>query len=83
MSGKMCIRDSVIVVFGAGVDLRHAFHHLAEGNAAAVIAHPHLCLLYTSVGEVYVFRVLENTAYVRPVAGNKLPKSGKLSARTF
>ena len=36
-----------------------------------------------AVGEVYVFRVLENTAYVRPVAGNKLPKSGKLSARTF
>ena len=28
------------IVFGAGVDHRDAFHHLAERNAAAVIAHP-------------------------------------------
>ena len=29
----------LVVVFGAGVDLGHAVHDLAQGNAAAVIAH--------------------------------------------
>lgn len=36
-----------------------------------------------AVGQVQVFRVMDSTAYVRPVAGTQLPKSGKLFARTF
>ena len=34
--------EDVVVVLRAGVDARDALHHLAQGNAAAVVAHGHL-----------------------------------------
>lgn len=36
-----------------------------------------------AMGQIEVFRVMETTAYARPVAGTQLPRSGNLYARTF
>lgn len=36
-----------------------------------------------AVGQIQVFRVMERTAYARPLDGAQLPRSGKLYARTF
>jgi hypothetical protein len=36
-----------------------------------------------AMGQIEVFRVMENTAYARPVAGTQVPRTGKLYARTF
>ncbi len=36
-----------------------------------------------AVGQVQVFRVMENTAYARPVRDTKLPRSSRLYARQF
>ena len=36
-----------------------------------------------AAGKIEVFRVMENTAYARPVKGTKLPRFSKLYARTF
>lgn len=35
------------------------------------------------VGQIEVFRVMDHTAYARPVAGTSLPRSASLFARTF
>jgi hypothetical protein len=35
------------------------------------------------VGQIEVFRVMEHTAYARPVSGTTLPRSASLFARTF
>ncbi|MDD2241068.1 MAG: hypothetical protein PHO14_07620 [Kiritimatiellae bacterium] len=36
-----------------------------------------------AVGQIKVFRVMERTAYARPLGGTQLPRSRKLYARTF
>lgn len=36
-----------------------------------------------AVGQIKVFRVMDRTAYARPLEGVQLPRSGKLYARTF
>ena len=36
-----------------------------------------------AVGQIEVFRVMENKAYARPVEGTKLPRFSRLYARTF
>ena len=36
-----------------------------------------------AVGQIQVFRVMEDSAYARPVAGTKLPRFAKLHARSF
>ena len=36
-----------------------------------------------AAGQIEVFRVMENTAYARPVGETKLPRFSKLFARTF
>ncbi len=36
-----------------------------------------------AVGQIEVFRVMENTAYARPVEGTQLPRFSRLYARTF
>ncbi len=36
-----------------------------------------------AVGQIEIFRVMEDSAYARPVAGTKFPRSARLSARSF
>lgn len=36
-----------------------------------------------AVGQIQIFRVMEDSAYARPVAGTKLPRFTKLFARSF
>ncbi|NLB64857.1 MAG: hypothetical protein GX803_00075 [Lentisphaerae bacterium] len=36
-----------------------------------------------AVGQIQVFRVMEHSAYARPLPGVQLPRAGKLYARTF
>ena len=36
-----------------------------------------------AVGQIQIFRVMEDAAYARPVAGTKLPRFSKLHAKSF
>ena len=36
-----------------------------------------------AIGQIEIFRVMENSAYARPAAGTKLPRTSNLYARTF
>ena len=36
-----------------------------------------------ALGQIEVFRVMENSAYARPAAGTKLPRTGQFFAKTF